>query len=224
MSLSDELALVAQPLETDDFRDGGVEALKDANTFEITSPAHSQIVGVTLRSIKHARKTIAEKFDPPVKAAHKAHKMLVTLRKDIEAPFIECEDIYKRKLIAFENAENAKRRAVEEKLREEARKAAEARKIEQAIELEKSGHKDEADRLMDTPVIAPAPIVQAAPKVEGVSTRSVWKARVIDETLMPMAFLTPDLVKLGKYARAMGAKASVPGVEFYCEQAMAVRT
>jgi hypothetical protein len=41
-----------------------------------------------------------------------------------------------------------------------------------------------------------------------------WQARVVDETKVPREFCSPDTVKLGRYAKLMKGKASIPGVVF----------
>ena len=72
--------------------------------------------------------------------------------------------------------------------------------------------------------VASAPVIQvasAAPVVKGITSRKIWKARVVDETKIPRDFLAVDTVKLDRYAKAMRDMAKVDGVEFFQEDSMA---
>jgi hypothetical protein len=60
----------------------------------------------------------------------------------------------------------------------------------------------------------PTPVV----KVAGLTFRDVWRARVVDESLVPREFLTVDPVKLGKFARDTKGQNPVAGIVFYAEQ------
>ena len=55
---------------------------------------------------------------------------------------------------------------------------------------------------------------KTVPKVEGVSTRTVWKYRFANEFMIPRNYLMPDEKKIGAHARSMRESASIPGVEF----------
>lgn len=68
----------------------------------------------------------------------------------------------------------------------------------------------EAQRETGIPAAAP-------PKVKGIAYVKVIKFRIIDESLVPAEFRMLDEKKIGAYGRAMGDKASLPGVEFYVE-------
>jgi hypothetical protein len=57
--------------------------------------------------------------------------------------------------------------------------------------------------------------LHAVPQSEGVSSVTVWRARVTNESLIPREFLCVDEKKLSAYAKAMGKSAVVAGVEFY---------
>jgi hypothetical protein len=75
--------------------------------------------------------------------------------------------------------------------------------------------KEQAEKVLDAPV-APVSVPDAV-KVEaprGQSNLENWQARVVDADLIPREYLIPDLVGLGKYAKLMRSKASVPGVVF----------
>lgn len=80
------------------------------------------------------------------------------------------------------------------------------------------------------------PVVEA-PKAAGISTRTNWKAEVIDlhalitaaaagiasgDTTLA-AYLTADTKALGQVAKALKAQARIPGVRIYGEEGLAVR-
>ena len=69
-----------------------------------------------------------------------------------------------------------------------------------------------------------APKVEAyIPPVVGQSSRTVWKARVVDAKLVPDEYKVVDIAMLDKLAQATKGKVPVAGVEFYSEQIMSAR-
>lgn len=111
----------------------------------------------------------------------------------------EAEEVLKTKLDNFLKAEAAKQRVA----------------IEAAAKAVKTGD-DAAFAVAMTAATPP-------PKIAGISTREIWRARVVDETKIPREFLCPDEKKLGDYAKAMKQNAKVEGVEFYPETSVASR-
>lgn len=117
-------------------------------------------------------------------------------------------------------AEKARREAEEQRQREieAAREAAEAANLPPPPEPE------------PLPVVAP---VEAPKNIAGsygskVSTREVWKYRIVDIKKVPEAFLVPveDRVNKGALnalARSQKDKAKVKGIEFYCEETLQSR-
>lgn len=71
----------------------------------------------------------------------------------------------------------------------------------------------------------PPPAVYVPPPAatKGVSTRKLWKHRVVNATLIPRLFLIPDEKALAALAISQKENANVPGVEFYAEESVAVR-
>lgn len=69
-----------------------------------------------------------------------------------------------------------------------------------------------------------APKVEAyIPPVVGQSSRTVWKARVVDAFLVPREYLMVNEKVLDQVANATKGKVPIPGVEFYAEQIMSSR-
>lgn len=61
------------------------------------------------------------------------------------------------------------------------------------------------------------------PVVQGISTRTLWRARVIDAKLVPDEYKIVNDKMLQDIAKATKGKVAVPGVEFYSEQILAQR-
>lgn len=121
-----------------------------------------------------------------------------------------------------QQAEDARRRAEEADGAEKRRLQAEA----DAAERRANAAAVKVEIKTDQAAAAVAPVVAvavAAPRVAGVSTKTVWKFRVVDKALVPDVYKVIDEQKLGAYARAMKEGASVPGVQFYTEAAMSAR-
>ena len=79
---------------------------------------------------------------------------------------------------------------------------------------------------------APTPVVPLVPRAAGVSTRTVWKARVVDKSAFIRAaagrpeieaLLSVNESALGQFAKATAGKAPLAGVTFYEEPVVAVR-
>ena len=79
---------------------------------------------------------------------------------------------------------------------------------------------------------APTPVVPLVPRAAGVSTRTVWKARVVDKSAFIRAaagrpeieaLLIVNEAALGQFAKATAGKAPLAGVTFYDEPVVAVR-
>lgn len=199
-------------------RDGVVSV---ANAIRVTN--NQEMVGASdvLRQIKTTLKTIDAEVDPSIRKAHEAHKEIVSLKKRLTAPLEEAERIVKSRISQYTMAQEKARQAEEMRLREIARQQEEDRRLAEAIELEREGSQEaleQAQAIIEAPVVAPVVVVQkTVPKVEGISTRKVWKYRIVNEHQIPREYMTPNEKAIGAYCRSMGANAKMCGVEFYSE-------
>lgn len=94
----------------------------------------------------------------------------------------------------------------------------------EAEKAEKKGDPALAESIRDQAqaTLIPPPILQAeTPKAAGISMRTVWKFRIVNEALVPREYLVPDERKIGGVVRSLQDKASIPGVEVYAEQLVA---
>ena len=141
------------------------------------------------------------------------------LREEVEA-----EKILVKAMQVWQMEQERIRREEEARIREQLRKEEEDRMLEMALRAEKEGNSQIADQIISAPVFAPNIIVPSnVPKVEGISSRDVWKARVVNFLIVPREYLIVDEAKLGQIARAMKGEIRIPGVEFYCEKSTSVR-
>ena len=128
---------------------------------------------------------------------------------------------------ALEAKARAEREEADRKAKELERKAAEARAAGDAAAavtlthkanqvLDKADAKAESIQIKAAQVVAPK-VAAYIPPIVGQSTKTIWRARVVDASLVPRDYLVVDESLLANYAKAMKDKAKVPGVEFYPE-------
>ena len=60
-------------------------------------------------------------------------------------------------------------------------------------------------------------------KIEGVSTRQVWKFKVVDFAKLPDEYKLANEAELGRIARTFHDSEPVPGVAFFAESILAGR-
>lgn len=145
---------------------------------------------------------------------------------------------FKPVVLRLEQSERRIKKAMGEWKREEDRKVREAQRLEQerarkreeklrqeAEEKREAGQEARADILEDRAEAAtPAPLAPAAPKVEGISTRKVWKFEVVDPKQVPDEYKTIDTTKIGAVVRALKNGANIPGVRVWAEEVISARS
>ena len=60
-------------------------------------------------------------------------------------------------------------------------------------------------------------------KAQGISTRAIWRWRVVDAAAVPREYLCVDATKVDALVKLQQGEAKVPGIEVYREEIMAVR-
>ncbi len=170
-------------------------------------------------------------FDPQITKAHALHKSLLTEKKKFYEPLMMAEKVVKR-AVAFFYEEQDRRRAEAEKERQ--RIEAEAIAKANELEAEAVGAKTDAERdkiINEAVTVLEAADTKgqqltagaAAPKIVGIAISDLWHFEIVDASLIPAEYLTPDLVKIGKVVRALKGDAKIPGVRTYSEKAVASR-
>lgn len=191
-----------------------------AKGLKVTTPDECAAAGDRLKAIKGAMTRVVAFFKPMKQKADETKKAILDAEKKLAEPLQEAEGLAKRAIIAFQNAEQEKARAEQRRLQaeadERARREQEAllKKAQAAKKPETQQRYQEAAAAVTAPVVAVAPSV---PKVSGITTKLVWRAKVIDAAKVPREYLMVDEKKLDGYAKAMKEGAKVEGVQFYTE-------
>lgn len=200
---------------------------KTAKAFVIVTPDDFRCAGDFLRDVKTALAEIDELCDPPVEAAHKAHKAALAVKRRLTAPFLEAESVLKPLMAKYQEQEEKRRKEEERRLQEEANRKAEEERLLLAIDAEQAGDKESAEELLAAPVEAPVVVVKSETKVAGVSFRDNWKSRVVDlralargvaEGTVPATAILPNQAFLDNQARASKGEIKYPGVQTYSEK------
>ena len=195
-------------------------------------PSHESALSV-IADITRAERKVVELFAEPKKAAHAAHKAITAAEGKLLNPLTEAKRLVNGKCSAYEAEQ--RRIAAEEARRLEAiaREAEETRRLNEAVALEDAGDVEDAEAVLNE---APAPVVvhvaPAVATVEGVSTRTTWKAEVTDKAAL-VAYVTahpewlhlldPNMPALNALARSAREGLSIPGVAAVAETSRAVR-
>jgi len=125
----------------------------------------------------------------------------------------------------YRKREELKRREAEKHAHELALKEAERlRKL--AEKNAKKGNTDKADeQYQKADLIALQPIVVTPlEKVDGISSKKVWKFKIVDEMLIPRNFLMPNEKKIGDFVRGSKGEVKVEGIVIYEEEVISVKT
>jgi len=93
--------------------------------------------------------------------------------------------------------------------------------LEKAEALEKKGDAEGAEKVREAArekveeVLATAQDIPEAVKTEGLSRRENWTFEIMDVSLIPREYLTPDTVKIGRIVKAMKGGTDIPGVKAF---------
>ena len=194
----------------------------------VNQESQAQASGLLL-AIAAMRKELADTFKPMKDAAHRAHKTICEQEKALDSPLAEGERALKDRIGGYVLEEQRLARQAEEALRraesERAQLARETESIEQAltdaIALEAQGNIDAAEAILANPALAPlryaaaASVAQRTASVPGVTTRTDWDFRVINEAMIPREYLAINEPAIRYLGKATKGKATIPGVEFF---------
>lgn len=183
------------------------------------------------------RKAIEAWFKPITDFAYRLHQMICSRRAEVLQPLTAFEDLAKANAQAFRREDERRRREEEQRLQELARREEQERLALEADLLNQRGETELADQVLEAAVHAPAPVVVVSSTLattKGVSYRPNWRWRPIGgdtpqnraraEKLVPRELLELSDRKLNAYAKAHGASARVPGIEFFDAGTVAVRS
>jgi len=202
-----EFARNAQTLVVSDLasRDGAALQLREVATFmKVLDDNRKQ----RTRPIDAAKKAVMDEYKP-------VETELATARMAITAGISTFDRAERMKALEAQQA------ADEAAAKERARLAKLAEKAEARGDTAKA---DEFERRSEF-VATQAPVAVPPPKLEGVSTRQVWKFDVVDASQLPNRYLVPDMVALGAAVKSLGADATnvIPGIRVWAEETAVVR-
>ena len=140
----------------------------------------------------------------------------------------EARQAQEKALRDAEQAKTAKARQAAQEAAEKARKEqAEAAKLAETERLRAEAAKAKAEMKDEQAAAVIAPVIQVAPvaaKQAGESTKKIWKYRITDETLIPREYLMPNDKALAGMASGTKGAIKIPGIEFYFENVMAIKS
>lgn len=209
--------------DTGGIRTQTLDCTDRADAIKVSDSASYEAGGVFLKTVKGILKQIAETFDGPIADAHQAHRAMIAAKKKHADPLTAAERTVKGKMVTWKRAEEARQAEERRKLEAEEHKREEERQLAEAVRLEEQGRMTDAAEVLEKPIVTP-PVVMppAAPKVAGISTRRVWKFRIIDAALLPRDCLMPNEPAIRRMVQTMGGATKIAGVEVYQEDVMAV--
>ena len=180
-----------------------------------------------IKGIKGLIDKVKESYDPVIERAHAAHKEAIAQRDKYLKPLMETKKKYEVAITQYGLEKEAEQRRIEREANERLAKVAEEERLALLARAEKSGDDWEKVVLVEkAQAIVPITVETQKKVVEekGVVIRKTWKARVIDEALIPRQYLEVDMYALNQVAKIEGVrKAGVPGVEFFEEASTSVR-
>lgn len=151
----------------------------------------------------------------------------------------QAEKAGKEAILVFDREQEVKRLAEQRRLQaiadEQARKEREKLEV-RAEKAEEKGKDEKAEALREQAAEIVAPVVQVAaaiPKVEGITTRKIWKARVInmnalveaaqDQNSVARSFLVFNEKVANSFAASTKGTIFIPGICFEPEDSLAIR-
>jgi len=160
------------------------------------------------RPLDAEKKAIMDEYRP-------AEADLANARSMLTAGILKFDTEERRK------AEEAQRAADAAAEKERARLA----KLAEKAEARGDAHKAQEFERRSEFVATQAPVAVAPPKLDGVSSRKVWKFEVIDVGNLPRRYLIPDEKAIGAAVRSMGLDAAhlIPGIRVWAEESTTVR-
>lgn len=204
------------------------EILTIAESLEVTTAAEYNQAAEVLKKIKAQAKRIKDAEEAIIKPVKEGVAFIDGFFKQLlNSLEIQGEKPLKSRIITFTDAEDARRREEQNRLRREAAER-------QAVIDEENRKAAEAARAAGDPTKAaeiemakPTVVVPIVPEdtseVSGISTRTDWKYEIVDPNLVPDEWWIIDEKALGAHARSMKEKANVPGVRFYPVKGIAAR-
>lgn len=204
---------------------------EQAQLLNINNPTDYDGAAAFTKQVKSLSNRIKDYWEPLKKSARASWQSLVDREKELLTPLDKAEAEVKAKMAAYQRKVQEEERAARLLAEKLAREEAE-RLLQQAAEAAEKGNQMESEILLaqaeTVESIQPAVQIQR-PTATGISTRTMYKARIINEKQVPVevagVVIRPvDLSAINKLAQASKGKLQIPGIEIYSEDSVSVRT
>lgn len=190
--------------------------------FSINSESDLIRLNAVLRGVIETEKNIADKLDPEIANANKTHKGLTALKKSTLEPFVAVRSKINESIKSWYSKKEEEAKKLQEQINLQLAQQAEEVKqkmindAESLNEWDKEIVKEQSNNVVAVTVEAKDCLQTVLPKQEGQYKRSNWKARVVNEDVLPRAFLIPNEAALNTAAKQEAWRMSgIMGVEFY---------
>lgn len=212
-----------------EYSDKALQLHERVKNLTITGQADYESAAAVLRSVKDMAKSLEEARKRITTPLDNAKKAVMDLFRPPTLVLEIAEKKIKETMIAYTNEQERIRFEREEKLRKQAENEETKKRAaleEKARKAREAGNEEKADQLEQkaAEVHVQAPVLASTvQKVDGISMKQNWKARVIDANKVPREYLVVDEQKLNQMAKATKGSLSIAGVEFYAEDVLASR-
>jgi len=214
------------------------EALSTAYAgYSIDCPEKYQASAADLKLIKTKFKELTDTRMSLTRPIEESKKRIIALFQRPLDFLSQAELSIKKAMVGWQTEQERIRRAEQARLDEIQRK--EAEKLRQQAEKEAARaeslktEKGQAAALAKAEelkakaevVTSITPTVESkVEEVEGVSTRKIWKFKIVDVNKIPREYLIPDEKYIGQIVRASKGKKLIEGIEIYSEDVISSRT
>lgn len=202
-------------METQTLEVGAQTALEAAQSFTITNNEAYVVVDNHCASLAALEKTIKAEFKDPKQKAHDAHKAIVAMEARLLEPIDEARKLDKAKMAAWREYQEKLRQEERTRLEDEAVKKAEGEAAMAAMVAEDAGDVEKAQEILAAPIVINPVYTQTSIPKSHTTIRTAWAARVVDASMVPREYMTPNETLLNGLARNTKGAMKIPGVEFY---------
>ena len=170
---------------------------QQANALTIKNPDEADAAAILLKKIKDASKILATRREEITRPIMQSFASVRALFKVPESDLADAEKIVKSKLLAYDIEETERKEIAKAKILARTEKG--TLRIDTAIKkMEELGE---------------------VPKIKGITSRTINKVRITDETMIPREYMVPDMTKITEAVLRQGVE--IPGVEKYSEKIIA---
>jgi hypothetical protein len=222
-----EVAL--QLVETDEVAARSLSIVDQANAVMVVDADTYTKAGFIWKSIQAMKAEVDAAFDKNIKRWHEGHKDALADKAKYYSPLDAAARKVKQLMSDWQAAQEAIRKAEEDRLRKIAEEEEKERQLAAAVNAEQSGDTEMAEAIIEAPVyVAPIVVPKAVPKMAGGPVyREVWAAEVTDIKALCMAVatgkastecVTGNMVALNRMAVALKGTLNIPGVRAYSKR------